>query len=394
MLATDPTKPQLLLPPGPRSGLRLQALVHRSERSRFVLALVAGILVIGVFTALLAAERGLEGVLALAAVLLVTMVTGWLFVQVLKAHLLGHAARVSADNLPEVQEVLDEVRQALQYHAPVQVYVIDKEEQRARLVKFLSTRVVLLDGSFVAGRLSDEQRAELTFLVARFIGALKAKHLRFDPVVMVVAGLEKLIFLNPFLYPYERATTYSGDQIGLACCGSLPAALNVLGGLMVGPELAPRLGLRGLLWQAVSVRRHWLPRLRQLALAQPHLTNRYLNLLEFGSRLDPAGFAAFVDGLDDATRRDLEAILGRMPPAGPVDGRSGRDRRAGVPAAALVSALVLLLAAAAFLRFGPPTGATPAPPASTPATSPPVTGSPPRPNHLRPNRSNWSRRPR
>ena len=128
MLATDPTKPQLLLPPGPRSGLRLQALVHRSERSRFVLALVAGILVIGVFTALLAAERGLEGVLALAAVLLVTMVTGWLFVQVLKAHLLGHAARVSADNLPEVQEVLDEVRQALQYHAPVQVYVIDKEE--------------------------------------------------------------------------------------------------------------------------------------------------------------------------------------------------------------------------------------------------------------------------
>ena len=97
MLATDPTKPQLLLPPGPRSGLRLQALVHRSERSRFVLALVAGILVIGVFTALLAAERGLEGVLALAAVLLVTMVTGWLFVQVLKAHLLGHAARVSAE---------------------------------------------------------------------------------------------------------------------------------------------------------------------------------------------------------------------------------------------------------------------------------------------------------
>ena len=175
----------------------------------------------------------------------------------------------------------------------------------------------------MAGRLSDEQRAELTFLVARFIGALKAKHLRFDPVVMVVAGLEKLIFLNPFLYPYERATTYSGDQIGLACCGSLPAALNVLGGLMVGAELAPRLGLRGLLWQAVSVRRHWLPRLRQLALAQPHLTNRYLNLLEFGSRLDPAGFAAFVDGLDDATRRDLEAVLGRMPPAGPVDGRSG-----------------------------------------------------------------------
>ncbi|HEU4398907.1 MAG TPA: hypothetical protein VFU54_13865 [Actinomycetota bacterium] len=376
MLSTDPAHPQLLLPPGPRFGPRLRALVHHSERSRFVLALVASVLVIGVFTALLAVSRGLEGVLSLAAVLLVTMTTVWLFVQVLKAHLLGHAARVSADNLPEVEEVLDQVRQALHYHAPIQVYVIDKEEQRAQLVKFLSTRVILLDGSFVADRLSDEQRAELTFLIARYIGALKAKHLRFEPVVMVVAALEKLIFLNPFLYPYERATTYSGDQIGLACCGSLPAALNVLGGLMVGPELAPRLGLRGLLWQAVSVRRRWLPRLRQLVLRQPHLTNRYLNLLEFGSRLDPAGFAAFVHGLDDATRRDLEVVLGGMPPAGPVDGRSGRDRRARVPAAASVSAMVLLVAAAAFLRFGPLTGAAPAPATSTPATSPAVTGPP------------------
>jgi hypothetical protein len=351
MLTTDRLRPSLPVQGG-RDGLQLRALLHPTERSRFVLALVATGIVAVVGAVVVVVAEGFSALLVLAAVVLLAGPMFWLSLQVLRARLLGHAARVSADNLPEVQAVLDEIRSRLNYDRPVDVYVMDKVESHALLSKFLTTRVILLGGDFVADTLSEERRAELTFLIARFIGALKAKHLRLQVVRLAIAALDKVLFLNLFLYPYDRATVYSGDQIGLACCGDLRAALRVLGGFMVGTELAPKLGLRGLLDQAVGVRRRWLPRLSQLLFTHPHLTNRYLNLLAFVERLDPAGFVAFQVELDEGTRRDLAAALDRAPGA-----PHGGGRRAWTLAATLV---VLLVAGVALsLRLVPSAPATP-----------------------------------
>lgn len=372
MLTAEPTRTSPQLAAGGRGGFRMRALLHRNERSRFVLALTASIVIIGAVIASVSAASGLVGLTALTAVLVIFGLTVWLSVTIFRAHLLGHAARVSVDNLPEVQGVLTEVRANLRYHRPVDVYVIDKPESPAMLVKFLQTRVILLDGSLVADTLPEEKRAELTFLIARFIGALKAKHLRMQPFVIVVGALEKLGFLNPFLYPYERAIVYSGDQIGLVCCGNIKAALNVVGGLMVGTDLAPKLGTRGLLRQAVSVRRKWLTRLRQLFLTHPHLTNRYLNLLEFAARQDPVAFADFRAGLDELSRRDLDAILAGQAPA---DAASvGNGQRTLTPIAAVLTVVALLLAAVMVLRVGSPTSSAapsslPTPTSEIPATT-------------------------
>jgi hypothetical protein len=51
--------------------------------------------------------------------------------------------------------------------------------------------------------------------------------------------------------------------------------------LLVGKDLGPRLVVMGILDQAATVRRRWLPRLAQLFMNTPHATNRYLNLLVF-----------------------------------------------------------------------------------------------------------------
>lgn len=299
----------------------LRALLHPSERSRFTLAVAASGIAAVALTAAVVILSGVASLVYLVATVVAVGLTVWLSTQVLRAHLLGHAARVSVDNLPEVQAVLDDVRIQLDYDRPVDVYVMDQVESHALLVKLLSTRMILLGGDFVADTLSAERRAELSFLIARFIGALKAKHLRLQPVRLAIVALEKLGFLNLFLYPYNRATVYSGDQIGLVCCGDLRAALRVLGGLMVGTKLAPELGLGGILDQAVGVRRYWLPRLRQLFLSHPHLTSRYLNLLAFAEKVDPAMYHALAAELDERAQRRLSSALGRDHGARPRRGR-------------------------------------------------------------------------
>jgi hypothetical protein len=366
MLTTDEAASAFTVTSDRRGDLRLRALLHPTERSRFALALVAVVLVVVVAVVVAALLDELWTLAGLTLTLALFGVSVWFSVQLFQAQLLGRAARVSGDNLPEVQAVLDQVREQLDFHRPVDVYVMDEVESHALLMKFLRTRVILLGGEFVADTLSEERRAELTFLVARFVGALKAKHLRLQPIRLAIAALEKLYLLNLILYPYDRATVYSGDQIGLACCGDLRAALRVLGRLMVGSKLAPKLGLHGVLRQAVSVRRRWLPRWCQLLLTHPHLTNRYLNLLAFARRLDPFGFEAFELELDEQTRRDLPAALRRAPGA---SRGHGQRRRAARQAWGLAAVLALVgVALVAVVRLGPS-----APAAVVPASDPPAT---------------------
>lgn len=338
MVTTDMPAPATALPSGRHSRAQLESLRHPKEPSRFALALVATGIVAAGFAAATLTEYGVAGLVSVCAGLALAGLSVWISLQVRRAHLLGQAARVSVDNLPQVQATLDQVRRQLNYDRRVDLYVTDEVKAHAKLVKVLSTRVILLDGAFVADSLSDDKNAELTFLLARFIGALKSKHLRLQPIMRVIESLQNLAFLNPFLYPYERTTVYSGDQIGLACCGDLRAALNVLSGFMVGTKLAPDLGVRGVLQQATSVRRKWLPRLRQLFLTHPHLTNRYLNLLEFAEWYDPAGFAEFQASLDPATDERLPAT--RLPATRTRADGAWRGRRT----AALVAVVCFTLA--------------------------------------------------
>jgi hypothetical protein len=253
-------------------------------------------------------------VASVSALLIVLLFLGlvigavWVGIQIHRARLLGHAVQVNPDTLPELQTALDEVRGQLDYQRRIDVYVVGGLSELATLTSLLGTKLILLDGDMVADLQAGERRPQLAFLLGRFIGALKARHLRLGTTVLVLDQLRLLPLVRIFLLPYYRATVYSGDQIGLACCRDLSAALSLTLRLIVGKEVEPSVGASGVIEQAALVSRRPLSQLAELFQSDPHLTNRYLNLLSFARTWDPAAFQSFRERLEDYARRQLDAL--------------------------------------------------------------------------------------
>ena len=171
------------------------------------------------------------------------------------------------------------------------------------MTSYLGTRLIEIEGGLVADLLADGRQAELTYLIGRHIGQLKARHQRLTPIFIAISAIDSVKFLQPFLAPYLRATAKSGDQIGAACCGDIGATAATMNRLLAGKELGPQLVINGVLDQAAVVRRRWLPRLAQLFMSLPHATNRYLNLLAFFARVAPDEINAWRATLDRDTAR-------------------------------------------------------------------------------------------
>ena len=101
-----------------------------------------------------------------------------------RSRLLGGAVRISETTLPELQAVLNEVRARLDYHKHVDVYIKDKVDGGSVMTSYLGTRLIQIEGGLVAELLGDERYNELTYLIARHIGQLKARHERLFPVYL------------------------------------------------------------------------------------------------------------------------------------------------------------------------------------------------------------------
>jgi hypothetical protein len=240
--------------------------------------------------------------------LLIVLALVWVGLQLARARLLGRAVRVSSATFPELQALLDSVRHQLDYDGRVDIYVIDKAEHQLSHTSYLGTRIILIEGALAAELLEPSKRPQLVFLLGREMGALKAKHARLEAVLVLLEAAGALQLVKPFVLPYYRTISYSGDQIGLACCGNLDAGLEATGRLLVGKELAPDLPLAGVVPQAALVRHNVLPRFAQFLSAEPHATNRYLNLLTYGRPGNPATWDRLRESLDPTGARQLDEI--------------------------------------------------------------------------------------
>ena len=359
-----------VFPVRPRVGY----VPHPSEHSRFLLALSATAICFGGFALWVVGRGGwiALGVLVAFVVLFAGLV--WVGLQIFRARMLGRSIRVTEESMPELQALVDDVRDQLDYHRRVDVYVVQKANPPAQMTSYLGTKVIVLEGALI-GDLLVEQRPQLTYLLARFIGALKARHQRLTIVFVILEAVESLRFLFPFLLPYYRATTYTGDQIGQACCGDLDAALSATERLLVGKELEPELRARGVVQQARLVRRRVLPRLVQLFLPEPHLTNRYLNLLFWARCAEPEAWSAFSAGADADTNRELMQLWDRSPHRRPAPSRARRLATSSI--VALLTGLILTGVAVAALQseeaaytFESVPTVTPEPTVATPAPTP------------------------
>jgi hypothetical protein len=116
--------------------LDVRSLLHPYERSRLVLALCAIAVVFGVAAMVIARTNGSGALLPIVAGLAVLGASIWWLLQVHRARLLGQAVRVTEHSLPELQQVIDEVRERLEYRRRVDVYVIEKAERSSDMVSY------------------------------------------------------------------------------------------------------------------------------------------------------------------------------------------------------------------------------------------------------------------
>ena len=324
--APDRPPPDKPGPDGPIVDVR--KLQHPYEFSRLLLALSSTVIVFGAIVLwifIVLPELAVPYLAWVVVVVLVVAVAIWFLVLVHRARLLGSAVLVAPETLPGLAEIIEDVRTSLDYWRRVDVYVAEKASSPVSTWNYLGTRIILLEGGLVADLQEDAKRPQLVFLLGSEFGRLKARQRQFTLVVAWIEGQENLKLLHLFLTPYFRATTYSGDQIGTACCDDIPAAGAMMNRLLVGKDLSPSLAISGVLDQAARVRSRRLPRFAQLAMNEPHLTNRYLNLMAFAERTSPAAAqvrmsirvepttAANSSLIGTHLRERVEMLFGRMP---------------------------------------------------------------------------------
>ncbi len=367
---------------GGRPAIDVRSLRHPSEPSRLAFAAATSTLLIGLGLLAIVRLGHSLALLGLGALVAMALASVWFAVQLYRARLLGGAVRVTVRTFPAFSAAVDEVKRQLDYTGRLEIFVADTEDQ-AVLFSYFGTHILLLKGDLVADLIQPGKRPQLDFIVATFVGKLKVKALAWVPLLIAIDALKLPHVFNFLIAPWERATVYTGDQIAAACCGSFDEAAMGLNRLMVGKDLAPSVGMDGLIAQAVTVRRRWLYRLQRLYARYPHMTDRYLNLLSFTGQAAPQEARTFSESLSDKTQIEVRNALARS-----VRQRNRRPRRTVVPLA--MAASVALLGAAAYGLFSPGSGqlvgdlqsaagtpsAAATPSASAPAASPPPSPAP------------------
>jgi hypothetical protein len=311
----------------------VRALRYPTEPSRFVLAAVSTLSALAVVTVWFA-QLDLQGLLIAVAGLAFLLALLWVVLQIHRVRILGDAVLVTSQTLPDFQQAIDEVRDRLDYHRRVDIFVVPKLVPAVQLTSYFGVRVLMVEGGAVADITVPAKRPQLLFLLGTFFGALKAKHARWTAVEIVIdnAGLRKI--LAPFVGPWLRATVYTGDQIAYTCSRDLGTSLDAVYRTLVGRELSPQLEAAGLINQAQRVRMSLILRLSQLFRPVPHGTNRFLNLLRFAERVQPESVATFRVAFPRATTMSLDMALER----------AARDERRRV-GAAVVTCVALAVGA-------------------------------------------------
>ncbi len=320
--------------------LHIRDLRYPTEPSRFALAVVSavsGLLVVVVWLAQLDLPALLAAIVALAIALSLL----WVTLQIHRVRILGDAVLVGPDTLPEFQTAVDEVRNMVDYHKRVDIFVVPKLSPPTQLTSYFGVRVLLVEGGAVADITTPANRPQLLFLLGTYFGALKAKHDRWTLFELLLdnAGMRRL--LAPVVGPWLRATVYTGDRIAFACSRDFGTSLDAVFRTLVGRELSPQLEAGGLIKQADRVRRSLILRFAQQFRPVPHATNRFLSLVHFAARVDPESASAFRAALPEDTKTLLDRALTR----------ASRDERRTAGAAMLTAGAVAVAALLIYAGF-------------------------------------------
>lgn len=255
--------------------------VHPRELPRFLLALlvalpIALLVLAGVF---------ISSGLALAAILLLAFLI-WFVVEISYATLLGHWVLVSEDNYPRLYNILREVQEYVGFTKHIDILVYEQKNFIAAFrFLYLARRVIFIPSELLESGVSDD---ELRWIIGRQIGWMRARR-RMGPLRYAIAVVEQLGFMNLLIYPYVRATHYTGDRVGLAVVnGDISTAISAMNKLMVGRELGYSVNPAGVVRQYRRTKGSFFAFLARLFSQQPYTTARYTDLIGYAEQQFPS----------------------------------------------------------------------------------------------------------
>ena len=213
----------------------LKKMLHPTEQSRLTLALV-GLTPIALLALILMVATAGAVFIGVGFVL----ATVWVGMRMHEARLRGQAVEVSGENFPELKAVLDNVCRRLGYTKDVSMYLVNAGDVDATLLRLFGKRILWVNAGLVEAMESPDSQAELEFVIGRFVGALKARHLRFGELAAVISGFNNLVGLNLLILPYLRATVLSGDQMGMMISGDAVASVRAMNKMFIGKGLSDR----------------------------------------------------------------------------------------------------------------------------------------------------------
>jgi hypothetical protein len=112
---------------------------------------------------------------------------------------------------------------------------------------------------------------------------------------MLIRLAQRLLVLNFFLLPYERAMVYTGDRVALAVInGDIGTAVSAMQKLIVGRELGYSINPAGIVEQHRRVKGSLFAFLARLSMSFPHTTARFVDLIAFAQQKFPEQYARFV----------------------------------------------------------------------------------------------------
>lgn len=250
---------------------RLQGAVHQSESSTALLAMVA-IVPLAIVVVILS-------VMSALVLPIVFLLSFYLIGKLVEARLTGGAVEVNDQNFADIHDDIQVVSAVLGYDKEVRAFVIQDGDINAALWRVFGRRYISFNSSLVSAMSPDERR----FVIGRFIGALRARHLRFHEASALINSFERLAGLNVFILPYLRASVYTGDRFGSLVLADQASAFSAMDKLLVGNDLANRLSTAGMTDQAMRLRQSPFRLLSIVFSAHPHMTDRYLELGSFVS---------------------------------------------------------------------------------------------------------------
>ena len=259
--------------------------IHPREHPRFILALFFAVPAAIAFLIVVWMTSGL----ALTIVLYIAFIV-WLAYEVTYAMLIANWILVSEHNYPRVHALLMEMKERIGVTGRIDVIIFEMKQFNAVFQALFARRAIFIPSELLEKGVTDD---EIRWILGRFIGRIRAKK-RMGILSAIISATEYIGVFNLFIYPYVRATAYSGDRIGLSAInGDLSAAISAMNKMMVGRELGYSVNPAGIVVQYRRVKGSLFAFLARIASPLPHTIARYVDLIGFAERRFPNAYQEF-----------------------------------------------------------------------------------------------------